>query len=418
MNEVIVGLLSGLVGYSLGKEKPPTDAEVVNYLRERKPVLFKTIPIDTSVARENVEFPSVGVLLFVENPDTPTKPVYVRLNEPDSDKIDLTTQRKVKIPFYRFFITNEAGAGTLDLVVCKTSIVEFAESVANVLVKGSYDNSGTPTPVTIAVDVDGRMLALMKGAYGTDSVLKTIATDAKGRMLAVMTDPEDIWGNPHELGNAELAARLGSIDTFDRRGNVLWFDDFESGLNKWMPETPAGSIAISAERARNGCFSCKLSTPAVANQWARIRHWLPYVFLSKMGFEFSFTWDADIKEIIFCIDFVGGGHNYVGAIKYLYPGFVRWQYLAGDWFYRDIMPSYLMDDRDYTFNTVKLIIDFPNGKYDKCLINGQSFDLSQYPLIEFARVAPNVITDIEIAAKADVVAYSYIDDVIITQNEP
>ena len=41
-------------------------------------------------------------------------------------------------------------------------------------------------------------------------------------------------GMVHRVADlAELAARLGSPDVFDRRGNVLFMDSFENGQNNW-----------------------------------------------------------------------------------------------------------------------------------------------------------------------------------------
>ena len=89
----------------------------------------------------------------------------------------------------------------------------------------------------------------------------------------------------------ELAVRLGSIITFDRRGDIVWFDDFEGDVFKWERD-PSGvdaAIIVSPEAARNGAFSAKLTTGNLADDHATILHHLPYPVTSRVGFEISFT---------------------------------------------------------------------------------------------------------------------------------
>ncbi|GAI56753.1 unnamed protein product, partial [marine sediment metagenome] len=55
----------------------------------------------------------------------------------------------------------------------------------------------------------------------------------------------------------ELAVRLGSIVTHDRRGDVIWMDNFDSGIAKWyqFASDDDGLVEWSAERSRSGGFS-------------------------------------------------------------------------------------------------------------------------------------------------------------------
>jgi len=108
----------------------PTEEQVLKALVNAKPRLTHTVYIDTTQPHTNQQYPIAGQSIFVLNPETPSKPAYVRLNELDSDEIELTAQRSIKAPFYRFFVTNEAGTGTLTIIVNKVSVVEL--SAANI----------------------------------------------------------------------------------------------------------------------------------------------------------------------------------------------------------------------------------------------------------------------------------------------
>lgn len=127
--------LGGLAGYALVKgklteeqaegEPMPTEEQALKALMEVKPRLTQTIHIDTTQSHTNQLYSIAGQSIFVLNPETPSQPVYIQLNEPESDRIELTAQRSIKAPFYRFYITNEVGTGILAIIVNKVSVVEL-----------------------------------------------------------------------------------------------------------------------------------------------------------------------------------------------------------------------------------------------------------------------------------------------------
>jgi len=154
LTALTVGGLGGLVGYCLAKGEPlPTEAQLLKALEENKPRLTHTIQIDTTVARDKEPFPISGQSLFVLNPQDASQPVYIHLNEPESDRIELTAQRTIKAPFYRFYITNTTGTGILTIIINKASVVELEEAVTNI----NMTASGIMLPVDIQaqyVDLD------------------------------------------------------------------------------------------------------------------------------------------------------------------------------------------------------------------------------------------------------------------------
>ena len=56
-----------------------------------------------------------------------------------------------------------------------------------------------------------------------------------------------VFGN---LDHAELAARLGSIDIYDRRGAVIDLDNFEAPYMRWIGETlgGGGNVTLTTEK--------------------------------------------------------------------------------------------------------------------------------------------------------------------------
>jgi len=220
---------------------------------------------------------------------------------------------------------------------------------------------------------------------------------------------------------AELAARLNSIVTFDRRGNVILLEDFEGSLSKCICDYSAGgSVSISSKYSRGGSFSCKMVTGPVVDDFARIKIPLAYPHLSKMGFEacWNRSDDGALKEICFGLDLYDG-------VTLWWPE-VRWVKATNTWECRisgagwtSLSPTvnYFVDD--LPFNYVKLVVDFVNKKYVKLIANDATYDLSDISIYSSGpavppRLTPFIITYTRVAAEA----VNYIDNIIITQNEP
>lgn len=131
-------IAGGAIGYAIARDGKTIVPVTGQDLRESKPSFEKKIEIDTSVAHsealKNWEYPEEGNLIYVVNPTTPTGTVYIRFNEPEAQDWDLTKLRKIRFPFYRFFITNTAGTGTLEIRVARGLQVEpFEGQVDTVL---------------------------------------------------------------------------------------------------------------------------------------------------------------------------------------------------------------------------------------------------------------------------------------------
>jgi len=235
------------------------------------------------------------------------------------------------------------------------------------------------------------------------------------------------WGTGGEVKTiytiedlGELAARLGSIVTFDRRGNVLFVDSFEDMTGSWSPCTGYGetTVEISGERSRSGGFSYKLPTAAYDDDYALIERYFPYPVLSRFGFEFSFDQDSNTGKINLQV------FLYTGTTRFTIG--IEWSAATDTWYYFDslgtyhaLSPTMKLCRGNKLFNTAKLVIDCITKEYVRFICNNTAFDLAGLKLNELAQVTPPYMR-IEIASynEAATASITYIDDVIITQNEP
>ena len=219
----------------------------------------------------------------------------------------------------------------------------------------------------------------------------------------------------------ELAARLGSPVTFDRRGNVIWFDDFESGINKWQKYYSAAGYAIewSAEISRGGAFSCKISTATGDNKAAGIYHTLPFPRLSNVGLELSIYFKQYWRLMYIYHDFNDGAYSYYPRIKYNWNE-RKFYYRDEDGNFQEAGLEVNLLATEPGFHTIKLVIDMANRQYKRLIVNNQEVDLTGKEFEQDAWVEPPYlyhecyITN-DSATKP---AIAYVDDVIVTQNEP
>lgn len=218
----------------------------------------------------------------------------------------------------------------------------------------------------------------------------------------------------------ELAARLGSIVTYDRRGDVIWFDDFENDLSAWY-EAGTGTnhdAYVDAHSARNGAFSCKLVTGSGGYGTGMIVHLGGGLVLSKVGLEVSWTLRTTLDQLR--LHFL----YYDGETEYDYR--IRWDKPSSKLQYYNTVPDFVpftpartLTYNEHLYHTLKFVMDLPNKKYGRVILDNVTYDLSDYSVrTRDSTTPPKYELSIATQVIADSNVTSFIDDVIITQNEP
>jgi len=219
---------------------------------------------------------------------------------------------------------------------------------------------------------------------------------------------------------AELAARLGSIDTFDRRGDVVWLGGFEHGLNKWgsLVSGTGAAVGVSAARSRNGQFSALLTAGSDASRRAEIAREIALPVLSVLGCEVSFSLGSAIDLLDLVVDVFDGTNQ----VEY----YVWWDADAETLNYLDVNGDVVVLatgvdpwKSQTLFHTLKLVVDSSAAQWVRLILDDQQYSL--------AGVAGWVIgpgTDRRLRLTVRLWGHAgdndtlYVDDPIITQNEP
>lgn len=218
----------------------------------------------------------------------------------------------------------------------------------------------------------------------------------------------------------ELAARLGSPNVFDRRGNVVFIDSFDNDLIPYeRAEVGAGAeVKVVTDYARTSSFSCKMTGGSDSSQLARLQKSLPYPALTKWGFEIGFTYNEDIANIAFAIYLVDGTTWYQGTV-YIIPADDELTYLDENNVRQSIATNLGLLSAHTLFNLIKLVVDFDSKEYVRVILNETEYSLADIPLYSYASTEGHyMMARIDLVSPFGENQLAYIDEFIITQNEP
>lgn len=219
---------------------------------------------------------------------------------------------------------------------------------------------------------------------------------------------------------AELAVRLGSIVSYDRRGNVIFLEDWESGnIVRWDPTISGTGSTIGAVStfAQNGSYSLEVVTGSELNSAPNITRRTPYTVLGKLGLEISlYVYSLTIRPWVVLT--VHTGTNSVAArIRYTESTGV-WEFYssAGVW---TAFATKVIYRGARAFHKLKIVADFLTRKFVRVLINEDEFDLSANALYAPASTLEPFISVFLLNENlATGNRKIYFDDIIVTQNEP
>lgn len=219
---------------------------------------------------------------------------------------------------------------------------------------------------------------------------------------------------------AELAARLGSPVTHDRRGDVIWFDDFEGGIDRWGGGgTGTGERQDwSALHPRSGGFTYQHTTGSTSSRLSFQLIYLPYPVLGALGIEVAFTMGINIAAFSIRMDAYTGTHGLLSWMQYTIST-ETFQYLKSDGSWGDLSPTRAMTATPYQNHVAKLVTDYSGEQYKRLIFDEHEYDLSSYAQRKVATATePQLIGEVRFTGVAGGNRNAWVDNVIVTQNEP
>lgn len=233
------------------------------------------------------------------------------------------------------------------------------------------------------------------------------------------------WGKIRKTGAVssvadlgELAVRLGSINSFDRRGDVYWMDSFEDGIAGWaVVSAPAGGTgAQSTEFSRHKGNSLKATTPDSVGGTLGIQHYEALAFAGKSGWEIAVMSMGELAYLELIVDVLDAGRNRRAYVRLDIVG-KEWEYEDVDGNFQSIATDVVFSEVETLFNLIKLVVDVTEFEYVRLLFNGDEWPLDGIAMRDigattgvYTRFQPRLVANEEIEC--------FFDTAIITLNEP
>lgn len=219
---------------------------------------------------------------------------------------------------------------------------------------------------------------------------------------------------------AELAVRLGSVVAYDRRGNVIWLDDFSTGSEKFRVHGAGDySVALETSYPKWPPFCLKMTGGSTGDNSALAFYYACPSVVGKLGVELSVAFFTRFDEFRLEMFMYDGTHLYDAQIRlddvdddikyYQFPfTFTKFADLA------DMVHDY------GSYHSLKLVADFENYYYTRFLLDQTEYDLSAIEVSEETGtgIAPQFGVQFGIYGREGGNDYCHVDGLIITQNEP
>jgi hypothetical protein len=234
------------------------------------------------------------------------------------------------------------------------------------------------------------------------------------------------WGGIYNSGQfyplfdmAELAARLGSPITYDRRGSLIWHYAFELGIGDVGPAgVLGGGVVLSTSVWESPPFCARLFTGANAASQASVERRLPVPQSLRVGFQASLRLGTEADHALLILEHFDGDTRHYTWLD-IDP--LNSQLLVLTQGGVEVTLSSALPDLNtgYYFAHAKVVADLTDHSLVRALLDTDEYNLAGYSMAFQAdasapHIRGRVLLDNVEAVAADV----YVDTLIFTAAEP
>jgi len=239
-----------------------------------------------------------------------------------------------------------------------------------------------------------------------------------------MKDPVDSWGHSEVIGPTEQAVRAHAPPmTFDRRGELLYWDDFESPSQRyqdWVTALSGGTVLRSTENPKFGDFGVKLVTGATIADSSVVSYEINDFHIDRVGAEISFASISAASYLFIDMCYFDGVNKLQGKIAYDTSNSKLQVWSSGVWTTAATLPMFMgTAGEKLPFTTIKLVMDLSRNEYVRALCAGTEVGMSAFtPITAADPTKRGLAVEIWYQTKAAVAQTAYIDGFKFTGNEP
>ena len=218
----------------------------------------------------------------------------------------------------------------------------------------------------------------------------------------------------------EAVVRLGSPISYDRRGDVICYDDWDNGLNHAFSVTSGlgAAVDLTPDYAMHGPFCLRLTAGSNLLRTSLIQCYVPLRYETVAGFEAWFTIEPDTESLTCDLVRDVAGARYIAGVRLTIAGGVL-AYYDDTGAHVPIVAGLVFDNELYHYHVLKLVVDFTTLEYVRVQFDGATHLLTGVPLFAGGghmdarlRYGVTLIGDLATNAK------SKIGLLVVTQNEP
>jgi len=222
------------------------------------------------------------------------------------------------------------------------------------------------------------------------------------------------------VDHGELAARLGSPVTFNREGNLVYWDDFEFTPLKWSAilDGLGSSVALSSDTALSGGQSVKIQTGNGYLNRAGVKKYFTPILSGNIGMEMAFCVTSTGADASFKMIFDTGDMKYVNNITIDFTE-NELKYYDKDEGYVVFASGIQLANYAHLFHHLKTVIDVENKKPLRFLLDREEYSLNEFTMASYGGAnAKYLEADITVTTLDETSKIMYLDNFILTQNEP
>lgn len=219
---------------------------------------------------------------------------------------------------------------------------------------------------------------------------------------------------------AELAVRLGSINVFDQRGDVIFLEAFEHGLGRWLKSLYGDNAAIIVDATvwKTGGYSTRMTPGTTGAVGAELTAAMYYPRTTKIGLEVSFATEKVFDEIHARVYLYTGTAAQEFHFRYdltnktldVLDSVLGWTTVASDVAFAQTVQNW---------HTMKVVADLATLQYTRIIFDNAEYDVSQYSFVTAASSARSSMrASILVLGTGSANLHVYVDDIILTQSEP
>ncbi|MCW7077307.1 MAG: hypothetical protein OCU18_08540 [Candidatus Syntrophoarchaeum sp.] len=234
-------------------------------------------------------------------------------------------------------------------------------------------------------------------------------------------DPVDVWNKEQTIGLAEHAVRVHApAIPFDRRGEIILWDDYESPTQKYVSILGAGTINRSNDTSKFGDFSTKIVTGSTLHDNSAIYYYTSDYRDSKIGAQISFASADSTYSIWIVIRHYDGTNLRDYALEYEKSSGELSVFSDGTKY--TLSPAVEYKASINNWGTLKFVIDIVNNENVRALFFRKEFDLSSHPepksISSMPTEEPRLYIKFYYQAEEAAAKTGYLDNFILTENEP